>query len=137
MVTERVREGDIVHCGLSPTLYKVTRVKIAKLFAIESLTGRKVEFRIEHARKADNPTDYVEPVESFEPKPELALGTAVRFKRANEPDKKGVWVVINKTAGGWKIARLGGGGGMRYYYNLDSADLVPVSEINDVDWSVQ
>ena len=123
-------EGDVVTYDRGSTLYKITHLKRVKALAIESVTGRKVELRLEHCKKADK-SAFVETEENLKPAPILALGMAVRFKRHPE---RGVYVVINQTAGGWKVAKLGGREAMRYYYNLDPKDLVPVDEINSVDW---
>lgn len=124
-------EGDVVTYGRGSTLYKITRMKQVKCIAIESVTGRRVEMRIEHCRKAENPEAFVETEENLKPAPTLGLGMAVRFKRHPE---RGVYVVINQTSGGWKVAKLGGSEGMRYFYNLDAKDLDPVDEINNVTW---
>lgn len=133
MITEfpLLFEGDVVTYGRGSTLYKITRLKQVKCLAIESGTGRRVELRIEHCKKADDSSLFIETEENLKPAPKLTLGMAVRFRRHPE---RGVYVVINQTSGGWKVAKLGGSAGMRYYYNLEASDLTPVDEINSVNW---
>jgi len=131
---EFLRDGDVVTYGGGSTLYKLTRVKIAKALAIESVTGRRVEVRLEHCHKTDKPETFVETEENLKPAPNLGLGMAVRFKNPT-PKNAGVWVTLNLTAGGWRLARLGGIDGMRYTYNVEANRLVPVDAINNADWS--
>ena len=127
-----LRKGDVVTYGGMPTLYKITHVKQVKAYAIESVTGRRVELRMEHCKLADA-SEFVDREEDLEPAPQLALGMAVRFK---EPSAKtqGVFVTLDQKQGGWRVARLGGKDGMRYFYNIDAKRLVPVDEINSADW---
>lgn len=125
--------GDVVTYGRGSTLYKVTKTKQVKCNAVESANGRRVELRIEHCVKAEDPSLFVDTEETLAPAPKLALGMAVRFRRQTSKNA-GVFVVLNQTQGGWKVARLGGKDGMRYFYNLEANMLVPVDEINSVDW---
>jgi len=131
---EFIREDDIIYYGSNKdVLYKVTRVKQVKFLAVESNTGRRIEGRLEHAHKADNPDDFIVAGDLLEAAPELALGMAVRWK---EPDARtqGVFVTIGKTAAGWKVARLGGGDGMRYWHSIDGRRLEAVPQINNAAW---
>lgn len=127
-------EGDVVTYGRGTTLYKITRVKQVKCLAVESGTGRRVELRMEHCRKADDPSKFVG--REIENVPTLSFGMAVKFRRP-QSKARGVYVVIGQTSGGWKVARLGGGDGNRYFYNLDASDLVAYDEINEQEWSLK
>jgi hypothetical protein len=128
-----LRVDDVVTYSKGSTLYKITRVKQVKALAIESVTGRRVELRIEHCKPADKDA-FVETEENLKPAPTLGLGMAVRFKNPNDKNR-GVFVTLNLTAGGWRVARLGGKDGMRYFYNVEASRLEPVAAINDADWS--
>lgn len=131
---EIIRDGDVVYYGANKSvLYKVTRTKIAKFLAVESGTGRRIEGRLEFAHKADNPEDFEDTEETTAPAPSLALGMAVRYKNPS-PNMRGVFVTLNKTSTGWRLARLGGSDGMRYYHSVEANRLEPVDAINHADW---
>jgi hypothetical protein len=129
-----ISEGDIVTYGGGSTLYKVTRVKQVKCLAIESGTGRRVEMRIEHCKKIDDPSRFVAKPEDEVPPPTLEFGMAVRFKNPSAKTQ-GVFVVTHHTSSGWRVSRLGGGEGTRYFHSIEAERLVPVDAINLVDWS--
>jgi hypothetical protein len=122
--------GDVVTYGNSPTLYKVTRVKQVKLLA-EDEAGKSWELRIAGCKKVEDPSVFVsrKPVIKA---PDLALGLAVRFRDPSRRDQYGLFVVIGQTAAGFKVSRLGGGDGMRYWHSLPAERLVPEDAVNDL-----
>jgi hypothetical protein len=128
----RLFPGDVVTYGREATLYKVIRPKQVKVI-VEDEAGTRWELRISGCKKVDDPSIFV----SLKPEvqaPKLAFGMAVRFADPNRPDKFGVFVVIGQTAAGFKVSRLGGSEGMRYWHSLDAEKLVPVPEINNQTW---
>jgi hypothetical protein len=127
--------GDVVRYGKEPRPFKITRVKIAKAFATESVTGRKVELRIEHCRKV-NETFVEKAAVAEEPKTVFYPGMAVRFKHIRPDGKnRGVFVTTQKTPAGWFLSRLGGGDKDVRWHKVPESSIVPVDAINNADWS--
>lgn len=148
------RVNNVVrYASTGDVLYKFTRIKQVKAYAITSETGASVELRLEFCRPTQEGDVFIANTHAEDQKrqraleraareaaaPPLDFGSAVRFKEPNKlrggVDRRGVFVVANKTQAGWWLVRLGGGNGLSYIRGVDASALVLEDAINEVDWS--
>lgn len=113
----------------------MTRVKQVKLLAARSGDGHILEMRIESVRRAPEGATFVEAkrVEDSEEKVHYYPGMAVRFKDSTGK-RKGVFVLTQRTQAGWFMSRLGGSDKNTRWHKVQETSIVPVHEINSVNW---
>ena len=122
--------GQIIRSKSSRQIFKIVKANPKWLISVAE-DGRS--WRIPRSNAEPAPVGTVFNETALEA-PELVLGMAVRFKTPGKPDQRGVFIVADKKEGGLRLVRLGGGMGMRYYYNIQPHNLVSVEEINSQSW---